>query len=261
MNNHIRMQPVHILLVLSICVATVLCEKPIFESMSKRSLLPSRLPEKPASLQAEKITSKSILLTWTMDGDQDPTSGFIIDYGMSSEENILNRFRISVQGQMRNYIISNLRPSTSYVISLRAVNKLGVGPAIFTTAVTKKEEALPAFPVVGLTARVMSSSSIKLQWEMRSDNKPTYIIRYRSNSNLRAYYNVETTKTRIVINGLEPDTEYEFAVRERHPAGVGVWSMAATAKTKSMPLPTTRTPLPRPQPPYVPFFHMPEVEK
>ena len=72
----------------------------------------------------------------------------------------------------RHFVISDLKPNSEYVISLRAYNNIGDGRPIYETVRTKDKDyegleaatASPLIPPVGLHAIVLSSSTVVLTW-------------------------------------------------------------------------------------------------
>ena len=155
-----------------------------------------------------------------------------------------------VEETVRQYEITDLEPNSDYVVSLRARNIQGDGPAKYDNIRTRDEDPMetPAkleVPV-GLRAITMSATSIVVYWtdttlsrnQQVIDNRQ-YVVRYNSvGANRYKYFN--TTDLNCMIGDLRTNTQYEFAVKVVKGRRDSDWSMSvlnstATAVTVSPP--------------------------
>ncbi|KAI6215854.1 hypothetical protein M3Y94_00434000 [Aphelenchoides besseyi] len=167
--------------------------------------------------------------------------GYAVGWGVY----VPDREKAAVGADVREYTITGLKPNREYVISVRAITRAGDGFPIYETVKTsaysrphqtsnskdvdgllKVPDALTA--VVGLQAESVSSTSIRLSW-VDSNNifNPTYTVRYSHSGGAEQYQYVNTSDTEILIDGLQPNTQYEFAVRL-----FDLWSMSALSRTQ-----------------------------
>ncbi|VDN45630.1 unnamed protein product [Gongylonema pulchrum] len=151
--------------------------------------------------------------------------GYLIGWGI----NIPDVDQVKVPANLRFYTIANLKPGRDYVISLRAYNVMGNGFPIYETIRTlspdtksgmwqqNSEGSGPSETPVGVRALTLSSSAIKVTWtddELEVPYSRQYTVRYSSsaeNGGQQRYVN--TSESEVVIEGLRPNTQYEFAVK------------------------------------------------
>jgi hypothetical protein len=156
----------------------------------------------------------------------------------------------------RYFSIDGLRPGRDYVVSLRAFNRMGNGFPIYETVRTIStvgDESSrssstnsgdePLRTPVGLQAITDSATSVKVSWtdsdavesqQTRVRDGRVYTIRYSSSSDSagqQRYTNV--TETEAIVDGLKPNTQYEFAVRTNVGRTSSAWSMSAYNRTWS----------------------------
>lgn len=118
-----------------------------------------------------------------------------------------------------------VEPDTEYVVSLKATNNVGVSPPISATVRTSlelEEAADPDTlnPSVGVRANLLSPTSVNMTWvDPNTDTGPniTYTVRYRPESpdlrNGSRFIARETSVPWLLLQGLLPNTVYEFIVR------------------------------------------------
>lgn len=90
---------------------------------------------------------------------------------------------------------------------------------------------------MGLRATGISATAIQLSWtwsdrDTPPDLKPTYTVRFNPSSTGGRSKEVNTTDLTLVIDGLKPDQQYEFAVKAVLGRLESPWSM--TTSTKSL---------------------------
>lgn len=64
-----------------------------------------------------------------------------------------------------------LEPNAEYVISLAAINEMGISPSVYQVATVKEQNVVntlettnPIMPPVGLKTNVISSNAIEISW-------------------------------------------------------------------------------------------------
>lgn len=124
----------------------------------------STTPEEPSPLKV-KPSSDNIQVSWNPPTNQNiKVRKYILGWGKGIPDN----FAQELDEKTRFYVIANLEPNSEYVISLRASNNIGPGPARYANVRTRDElppePVVPLMPPVGLKAQVLSSSTVVLYW-------------------------------------------------------------------------------------------------
>lgn len=194
-----------------------------------------KVPDVPASLRA-KATASNIIVSWSPPKNRrTAVRGYTIGWGVG----VPDVYSKVLEPRARTHTITDLKPQVEYVISLRAYNNMGDGqPAYDTVRTLASDSAGEIFPPVGLKATSLSGSSVVLVWtdsstaKSVSDNRH-YVIRYTSNfrSPTPKYKYANSTRTTLLIDGLKPATQYEFAVKVARGKTESTWSMAAINST------------------------------
>ncbi|KHJ48881.1 fibronectin type III domain protein [Trichuris suis] len=203
----------------------------------------SHVPGGPTSLHLQ-ATSNEISLTWTPPRDDgNLIRGYLVGWGINVPDIETQR----VPGNSRTFVIRKLRPNKDYVVSLKAFNRLGNGFPIYETVRTEdkssKDVSVSVETPIGLRAVTLSSTAISLSWTDRNqgtlppniqNDDCYYTVRYTSHyvSGGRYRY-VNTSESSYVIDGLKPDTQYEFSVKAALGRFESEWSMTAFNKTFS----------------------------
>ncbi|KAK6730933.1 hypothetical protein RB195_007418 [Necator americanus] len=182
-----------------------------------------------------------ILISWLPPADETIlVRGYQIGWGNNVPDVSMER----VGPNVLQHKITGLRPSREYVVSLRAFNKQGSGFPIYETVKTLSHSSslyldgsLSSGPLVtplGVRAEALSATSIRVTWTESDPNafNVMYTVRYSTSADGNQVRYVNVSESWVTIEGLRPDTEYEFSVRSL-AAGVGPspWSMAARNKT------------------------------
>lgn len=70
----------------------------------------------------------------------------------------------------------------------------------------------PEQPIV--TVKRLDSTSIRVSWKLKNGNKGIkyFLVMYHPTGRESEKITKNTTKMELTVNGLEPDTEYEFVV-------------------------------------------------
>ncbi|XP_045782410.1 neogenin isoform X2 [Maniola jurtina] len=157
-----------------------------------------------------------------------------------------------------SHVIRGLESNAEYVISLRASNALGLGPAVYATVRTKPSEPAddtdepdepdvdepgdgdedeeddtpPLIPPVGLKVIMLSGSTAVVYWTDPSLPKGAaatdgrrYAVRAAGGGRTRVY---NASDLNCMIDDLRPFTKYEFAVKLIKGGRESAWSMLAS---------------------------------
>ncbi|XP_052743159.1 neogenin isoform X2 [Bicyclus anynana] len=153
-----------------------------------------------------------------------------------------------------SHVIRGLESNAEYVISLRASNALGLGPAVYATVRTKpaapddepdepdadepdddaddEDDTPPLIPPVGLKVIMLSGSTAVVYWtdpslpkgQAATDGR-RYEVRAAGGGRSRVY---NASDLNCMIDDLRPFTKYEFAVKLIKGGRESAWSMLAS---------------------------------
>jgi fibronectin type 3 domain-containing protein len=212
-------------------------------SGTTRSLLPGPitpppllpLPGAPARLTATQITSGSVTLTWVPGAN---VTGHKIY--MSTVDPRGSTANMTVKGttstpSASSFQVTGLNPATRYFFAVTGVGLIGESSAAFVEATTAQPDA-PAVPA-GLTVTGVTSDSVSLSWNaVKGATKYRVYGRVQSSGLLinqpAPVMMGESVTTTFTVKGLQPLSDYEFAVTAVTSGGESAPSTPVTAKTK-----------------------------
>jgi hypothetical protein len=126
-----------------------------------------------------------------------------------------------------------LTASTSYSYRVRAYNTGGDSGYSNTFSATTQAAQPPAAPT-GLTATVVSSSQINLQWTDNSSNETGFKIERCEGSSCGSFSQIATVGANVKTysnTGLKAYTSYTYRVRAYNAGGDSAYSNTASATT------------------------------
>ncbi|VDO63962.1 unnamed protein product [Heligmosomoides polygyrus] len=186
-----------------------------------------------------------IIISWLPPADEtNIVRGYQIGWGNNVPDVSMER----VGANVLQHKITGLRPSREYVVSLRAFNKQGSGFPIYETVKTLSHSSMPFLdgslssgPLstpLGVRAEAVSATSIRVSWTETDPNafNMIYTVRYSTSADGNQARFVNASESWTTIDGLHPDTEYEFAVRSLMAgSSPSPWSMVARNRTHASP--------------------------
>lgn len=130
------------------------------------------LPKQPTSLIVTETTATSVTLTWDS-GNPEPVSYYVIQYRSKLSDNGFQE----VDGvATTRYSIGGLSPFSEYDFRVMAVNNVGRGPPS-SNVDTRTSEQAPSSPPLHVQARMLSSSTMLVQWEPPEEAHMTLSVR------------------------------------------------------------------------------------
>ncbi|KAI5643728.1 fibronectin type III domain-containing protein [Phthorimaea operculella] len=131
---------------------------------------------------------------------------------------------------IHSHVIRGLESNAEYVISLRASNSLGLGPAVYAT------KAPPLIPPVGLKVIMLSGTTAVVYWtdptlpkgQTATDGR-RYVVRWSTAGGRVRTFNA--TDLNCMLDDLKPFTTYEFAVKLIKGGRESAWSMLVSNTT------------------------------
>ncbi|CAB1455647.1 unnamed protein product [Pleuronectes platessa] len=191
------------------------------------------LPKPPASLIVTETTATSVTLTWDS-GNPESVSYYVIQYRPKLSENGFQE----VDGvATTRYSIGGLSPFSEYEFRVMAVNNVGRGPPSGIVD-TRTSEQAPSSPPLHVQARMLSSSTMLVQWEPPEEPNGQirgYRVYYSTTHNtpLSAWQKHNTDNSQLTtISGLATDITYNLRVLGFTSVGDGPPSDVLQIKTQ-----------------------------
>ncbi|XP_076004388.1 receptor-type tyrosine-protein phosphatase F isoform X1 [Genypterus blacodes] len=191
------------------------------------------LPKPPTSLIVTETTATSVTLTWDS-GNPDPVSYYMIQYKAKVSDNSYQE----VEGvATTRYSIGGLSPYSEYEFRVMAVNNIGRGPPSDPVE-TRTGEQAPSSPPLHVQARMLSASTMLVQWEPPEEPNGQirgYRVYYSSDQTapLSAWQKHNTDDSRLTtISSLTPDITYSLRVLGFTSVGDGPPSDVLQVKTQ-----------------------------
>ncbi|XP_069366897.1 receptor-type tyrosine-protein phosphatase F isoform X14 [Paralichthys olivaceus] len=191
------------------------------------------LPKPPTSLIVTETTATSVTLTWDS-GNPEPVSYYMIQYKAKSADTGFQE----VEGvATTRYSIGGLSPYSEYEFRVMAVNNIGRGPPSDPVE-TRTGEQAPSSPPLHVQARMLSASTMLVQWEPPEEPNGQirgYRVYYSSDltAPLSAWQKHNTDDSSLTtISGLTPDITYSLRVLGFTSVGDGPPSDILQVKTQ-----------------------------
>ncbi|XP_072295419.1 receptor-type tyrosine-protein phosphatase F-like [Eucyclogobius newberryi] len=171
------------------------------------------LPRPPTGLSVTETTATSVTLSWDS-GNPDSVLYYVIQYQARGSGQDFQE----VEGvASTRYSIGGLSPFSEYNLHVLAVNNVGRGPPGAMVS-TRTSEQAPSSPPLHVVARMLSSSTMLVQWE--SPEEPNGQVQgYRvlfspeEDAPLRAWQSLTTdAQLQTTLAGLTPQLTYSLRV-------------------------------------------------
>ncbi|XP_045428785.1 fibronectin type III domain-containing protein 1 isoform X1 [Pipistrellus kuhlii] len=198
------------------------------------------VPNKPLRVRVRPSEDR-LSVAWKaprLSGAKSPrrSRGFLLGYGESGRK----MKYVPLGREERAHEIKKLASESVYVVSLQSLNSRGQSQPVYRAALTKRkiseEEELDV--PEDISVRVMSSQSVLVAWadpvvekQKKAVTSRQYTVRYREKGELARWDYRQGPQRRLLIEGLLPDTMYEFAVRLSQGDRDGKWSTSVFQRT------------------------------
>uniref|UniRef100_A0A2S2PN96 Neogenin n=1 Tax=Schizaphis graminum TaxID=13262 RepID=A0A2S2PN96_SCHGA len=211
-----------------------------------KNLREDTVPDAPTNFKVRAF-SNSLLITWSPPKDK---SIIVREYTLGWGKGVPDVYKEKINPKIRQYEIKNLEQNADYVLSLAAVNEMGLGPIVYQMITIKEqtimntldESSNPIIPPIGLKTNVISPNAIEVSWtdnslldfDSNDEEMRSYLVRYKSSyspSNARYKY-VNTSELSCIINDLKPNTQYEFTVKSIKGQFESAWSLLVMNNTQ-----------------------------
>lgn len=191
------------------------------------------LPKPPTSLIVTETTATSVTLTWDS-GNPEPVSYYVIQYHAKLSD---NGFQEIDGVATTRYSIGGLSPFSEYEFRVMAVNNVGRGLPSGVVD-TRTSEQAPSSAPLHVQARMLSSSTMLVQWEPPEEPNGQirgYRVYYSSDpgSPISAWQKHNTDDSQLTtISGLTADITYNLKVLGFTSVGDGPPSEVLQIKTQ-----------------------------
>ncbi|XP_017278003.1 tenascin-R isoform X2 [Kryptolebias marmoratus] len=155
----------------------------------------------PAELTALNITPQGALLRWN------PPLSIVDNYVLTVTHNQLTADTFLVEGNKQEHQLSNLKPSTTYSVSLYATK----GPLTSGTVITNIQTPMDA--PVNLTASEVNHHSALISWQPPVTEIDNYMLTYKTPDGSRKELILDAEDTWVRLEGLAETTEYSVKLQ------------------------------------------------
>ncbi|KAJ8707304.1 hypothetical protein PYW08_011438 [Mythimna loreyi] len=236
-------------------------------STQRQELDESQVPPAPPPLTT-RAGRDWISVWWGEDLGGVVVRGYVLGWGLGVPDDAARE----LPAHLHSHVIRGLESNAEYVISLRASNSRGLGPAVYATVRTKppaddddepededeeedEDEPPPLIPPVGVKVIMLSGTTAVVYWtdptlpkgQTATDGR-RYVVRWSSSGGRVRTFNA--TDLNCMLDELKPFTQYEFAVKLIKGGRESAWSMLVSNTTlESPPASPPRELRPSPAPP------------
>ncbi|KAB0375240.1 hypothetical protein FD755_013732, partial [Muntiacus reevesi] len=186
------------------------------------------VPLRPPEISLTSRSPTDILVSW-LPIPAKYRRGQVVLYRLSFRLSTDNSIQVlELPGTTHEHLLEGLKPDSVYLVRITAATRVGLGESsVWTSHRTPKATSVKAVrdrmvppppPPHHLYAKANTSSSIFLHWRrpaFTTAQMINYTIRCNpvglQNASLVLY--LQTSETHMLVQGLEPNTKYEFAVR------------------------------------------------
>ncbi|MCX4977005.1 fibronectin type III domain-containing protein [Streptomyces sp. NBC_00620] len=172
-----------------------------------------KLPSAPMGVTAAAGSATSVHVMWNRASGDPEVTEYVVYRGMTKVK--------AVPGTDHMVDITRLKPSTTYVFNVRALNADGnPGPPskqvrATTPAAVAADEKAPTSPGRP-SGKTVGSGSVQLSWEKSTDDRG--VASYDIYQGASKIHSVGGGQTATVVTGLRAGTGYSFTVKARDAA-------------------------------------------
>ncbi|CAH2083882.1 unnamed protein product [Euphydryas editha] len=216
----------------------------------------SAVPDRPPPLTTR--AGRDWISVWWGGGEGGDGGALVRGYWLGWGLGVPDEHSRELPAHAHSHVIRGLESNSEYVISLRASNALGLGPAVYATVRTKpsepdedepdepdpdepddpdeeEDETPPLIPPVGVKVIMLSGTTAVVYWtdptlpkgQTATDGR-RYAVRWSGGGRTRVY---NVSDLNCMVDDLRPYTHYEFAVKLIKGERESAWSMLASNTT------------------------------
>ena len=210
-----------VLLGLSVALLSCSKDRPVPAAPASKSLASLAAPAAPTNLRFDAPTDSSCTVRWDA---SDGATDYDVNYKPAEGGKWTNEPH---RGIGLSNTIDDLQPNTEYRWAVRAENSDGTsawvfGPNFTTLADSVAPSAGAPDPPTNLRIDQLTATSVRVRWDA-SDGATDYDVNYKAVGGRWTNEPHRGTQLYNIIEGLEPNTEYQWAVRAENSAGTSTW--------------------------------------
>ncbi|MFF9038558.1 fibronectin type III domain-containing protein [Streptomyces sp. NPDC014892] len=196
-----------------VLVPTLCCSLLLTAGCATEERPGGRPPPAPPGVTADAGSATSVHVMWNLAPGDTEIAGYEVYRGRDMVKD--------VPGDEHMVDVTRLRPSTTYVFTVRARGASGdLGPPsaevrVTTPAAGTADRRAPSRPG-RLEGKVLGSRAVQLSWEPSTDDRD--VVSYDILQGGSKIHGVGGEQTAAVVTGLRPGTRYSFTVRSRDAA-------------------------------------------
>ena len=210
-----------VLLGLSVALFSCSKDRPAPAAPAGKSLASLAAPAAPTNLRFDAPTDSSCTVRW------DASDG-ATDYDVNYKPAVGGRWTNEPhRGIGLSNTIHDLQPNTEYRWAVRAENSDGTSEWVFGpnfTTEASEDDGLNGAPPAPTNLRIdqLTATSVRILWDA-SDGATDYDVNYKAVGGRWTNEPHRGTQLYNTIGDLEPNTEYQWAVRAENSAGTSTW--------------------------------------
>jgi 6-phosphogluconolactonase (cycloisomerase 2 family) len=181
----------------------------------------------PSSLIVTAISSSKISLAWTDNSDNETGFGIIRQIESSSDWITVTTTDEDVEG----FVDSGLQPDTEYTYQIIATD--GTCESSASDADSATTLVLPPAAPMNLIATDITTTTVDLEWQDKSDNESGFEV-YRKLNSSSQWSLIETASANLLVHAdkeLSPATSFDYRVRAINAGGESGWTTVLEVRT------------------------------
>uniref|UniRef100_A0AAR2LH75 Collagen alpha-1(XII) chain n=1 Tax=Pygocentrus nattereri TaxID=42514 RepID=A0AAR2LH75_PYGNA len=166
------------------------------------------------NLRVSEETTDSFRVTWT--AAPGPVVRYRLTYRPVRGDSAA--LETATEGTETSIVLQQLFPITTYRVSVAAEYPSGIGPQMHIDGTTKEARGSPR----NLRVFDETVSSMRVVWEAAPGQVQQYVVSYQPTAGGEIKeVTVKGENTETLLRNLQPDTEYQLAVKARYSSGLG----------------------------------------
>jgi Fibronectin type III domain len=200
----------------------------IFSLYPGADVPPPTAPAAPTNLVATAVSATSIQLTWTDVATNE--TAYRVEMKTTGAYAVVK----NLGANATSVAITGLAPGVSYTFRVQARNTLASPYSNEASATTQSAAQPPAAPS-SLTATVVSTTSVRLDWHDNSSNETGFVLQGTSPAGSLSLPAVAANVQTFTVTGLSPNTPYTFSVKAQNATGLSAGSNEASVTPLNLP--------------------------
>ncbi|KAL3853318.1 hypothetical protein ACJMK2_016867 [Sinanodonta woodiana] len=200
------------------------------------------VPDPPGTPVISDLNSRNVTVSWhsSLVENNSPVTAYIIQ--IKPDGNPLDNGQVyEVSRETNHTVLRDLQPNTAYQVWVMARNAVGTSQASSPSELFFTPPERPSSPPLNLTARSVESDKIEISWQAPPQDTINgilqgYEIQYEIlGENIIIPITIDGSKERVIIQGVQPFTNYKISVRAFNDADKGPASFTYVRTAEGVP--------------------------